>query len=377
MNTSDDDSLGNRMPPSDGNQRETGPAKVLPATPTIFAADSAGAWGGDETQFFFALTPDRVLDCLEQCGLRPTGRVNALNSFENRVYEVEFEKDDDLPFPQSHLHYRKVLKFYRPGRWSEAQILEEHQFLKDLVRAEIPVIAPEEVTPGKTLARTPEGIFFTIFPKRGGRSPDELDEEQCLRVGRLVARIHQVGRQRKPEHRLRLDADTYARAPLEYLLSNHLIPADFRDVYAEKVNAIAALADRYLDPATYQRVHGDCHFNNLLWGSEGAYFLDFDDFCSAPPIQDLWLMQASRDDKNLMIMIEGYEEILSFDRRSLKWIEILRALRIVHYTGWIARRFADPAFPKAFPHFGTSQYWKEEVEDLEKQWQLIRECMSS
>lgn len=337
-------------------------------------------WGSNETQFFFSLTPDKVFDCLEVClkasgiPMIPTGRVSALNSFENRVYEVEFEKEDDSPFPQSHPMYRRILKFYRPGRWSKEQILEEHEFLKDLTDAEIPVIAPEILKNGETLLTTPEGIFYTLFPKRGGRSPDELDLENSLQVGRLVARIHAVGRKRIPKHRVTLNAETYARHSLEYLRKGQFIPAEFEHEYSKVVEKIADFADEVLDPALYQRIHGDCHFGNLLSGREGFFYLDFDDFCFGPPVQDLWLMQSSRESESLNLMLEGYEEILTFNRSTLKWIEILRALRFVHYSGWIARRYDDPAFPKAFPHFGSRDYWREELSDLEKQWQLMKDC---
>ncbi len=335
------------------------------------------AWGSEQTQFFFELTPDRVCSALEERGFLPTGRISALNSFENRVYEVEFEKPDESDLPQSHVSFRKVLKFYRPGRWNEAQILEEHAFLQDLIDAEIPVVAPEKNASGETLYRNADGIFFSIFPKTGGRAPDELDDEQCLRLGRLLARIHVVGKKRPFQHRIALNAVTYGRQPLETLLAGDWIPVQFREPYREIAEKIIDRAEREIDPRSYQRIHGDCHLGNLLWGSNGAFFLDFDDAVMGPAVQDFWLFFRERNDAAFLRILDGYEEILDFDRAQLRWVELLRSLRFIHYTCWIAKRWDDPAFPQAFPQFGTFQYWKEEVEDLEKQWQLLDRSISS
>jgi len=335
---------------------------------------SESSWGSGSTQFFYSITPERVLDAVESAGIRCTGRCLALNSFENRVYDVELETEDGSP-PRHPTQYRRVVKFYRPGRWSKEQILEEHEFLNDLVAQEIPVIAPLTFPEGSTLQQTKEGIYYTLFPKRGGRAPDELDDEMLRRVGRLLGRIHTVGASKKAPHRVHLTPETYGLANLEYLLEKGIIPEDIRPRYERAARGIIDVVTPWFREAEAQgkvhRVHGDCHLGNLLFGGEGAFFLDFDDMVVAPAVQDLWLVLPSRDRQKLELLLEGYEEIRDLDRRTLRLIEPLRALRFIHYTGWVARRWEDPAFPQAFPQFGSVRYWSDETEDLERQWRII------
>lgn len=326
-------------------------------------------WGNSQTQFFFELTPDRVLDAVEKSGLACTGRCFTLNSFENRVYDVELETDDKPKHPTEN---RRIVKFYRPGRWTKEQILEEHEFLLDLKNAEIPVIAPVPFPDGQTLQVTDGGIFYCLFPKVGGRAPEELDGDRLQWVGRLLGRIHQVGSQKKYKHRMSLTPETYGLSNLDYLLQKRLIPAEFEEQYTTVVKKIIEKVTPWFQETTLQRVHGDCHLGNLLWGTESPFFLDFDDSCSAPIMQDLWLLLPDRNRERLEVLLEGYEEIRNFDRSQFKLIEPLRALRFVHYTGWVARRWEDPAFPKAFPQFGTHRYWSDETQDLERQWELIQ-----
>lgn len=327
-------------------------------------------WGDATTKYFFELTPDRVLEAVESAGLLCTGRCQALNSFENRVYDVELETEDGTR-PANLSANRRVAKFYRPGRWTEKQILEEHEFLLDLKNAEIPVIAPLAFPDGTTLKKTSSGILYTLFPKVGGRAPEELTDDQLRWIGRLLARIHQVGAAKKAESRVRLTPDTYGISNLEFLLQKGLIPAEFRTRYEKVVRQICDHIRPWFAETSAHRVHGDCHLGNLLWGNDGPFFLDFDDMCVAPAVQDLWLLLPNRDRALLDVLLEGYEEIREFDRSSLKLIEPLRALRFIHYTGWVARRWEDPAFPLAFPNFGTHRYWNDETEDLERQWSLI------
>jgi Ser/Thr protein kinase RdoA (MazF antagonist) len=328
-----------------------------------------------ETQkgFFFDLTPDRVLEAVESTGLQCTGRCLTLNSFENRVYDVELETEE-----QSELKHlsanRRVVKFYRPGRWTQEQILEEHQFLADLNQAEIPAVAPLPFPDGQTLQQTKSGIWYTIFPKVGGRAPDELSNEQLMRIGRLLGRVHNVGAARKAEHRIRLDTATYGHANLNFLLQGNWIPLEHEKRYRAAVEKICQIAEPWLNATPFQRVHGDCHLGNLLWNNSGSFFLDFDDMVNGPVVQDLWLLLPGRDAEAIRqrdVLLEGYEEFRDFDRSSLKLIEALRALRIVHYTTWIAKRWDDPAFPLAFPKFNTHQYWSSEIDDLEEQLRLI------
>lgn len=332
---------------------------------------SLSGWGNSSTKFFFELTPDRVLDAVETAGIQCTGRCQPLNSFENRVYDVEIEWDGPgKPATPSENH--RVVKFYRPGRWSREQILDEHQFLADLAEREIPAVAPAKFPDGATLKTLDSGIHYCLFPKVGGRAPDELDDEKLKRVGRLLARIHQVGRARSADHRIALTPDTYGIANLDFLLEKGLIPNEFRDRYAAAARAICEMTAPWFKETETQRIHGDCHLGNLLFGSSSAFFVDFDDMVVGPPVQDLWLLLPGRDRQKLEVLLEGYEEIGDFDRSTLKLIEPLRALRFIHYTGWIARRWDDPAFPQAFPHFGSYRYWNDETEDLERQWHRIR-----
>lgn len=332
---------------------------------------SSSSWGDSTTKFFFELTPDRVLDAVETAGIRCTGRCQPLNSFENRVYDVEIEWEGEGKPPNPSAAHR-VVKFYRPGRWTREQILEEHEFLSDLEDAEIPAVGPLKFQDGSTLKTLDSGIHYCLFPKIGGRAPDELDEAGLRRVGRLLARIHAVGRMKSAKARVRLSPDTYGIANLEYLLEKNLIPEEFRARYETAAREICGLTREWFAETRTQRIHGDCHLGNLLFGSSGWFFVDFDDMVVGPPVQDLWLLLPGRDRQKLEVLLEGYEEIGEFDRTSLRLIEPLRALRFIHYTGWIARRWDDPAFPAAFPNFGSYRYWKDETEDLERQWHRIR-----
>ncbi len=341
---------------------------------------------------FFELTPARVLAAVESSGLVCTGRCLTLNSFENRVYDVELESE---VIPEGLLSLvgnegsqgersavsvlkmdRRIVKFYRPGRWTEAQILEEHQFLADLNDAEIPAIAPLPFADGRTLHRM-EGteIYFSIFPKVGGRSPDELSEDQLRRVGRLLARMHNVGAARISKQRLSLTVQNYGLTNLEFLSQGGWIPLEFHARYQTVVREICDRVAPLLSQFAVQRVHGDCHLGNLLWNSSGPFFLDFDDQVNAPPVQDLWLLVSGRDAEAFYqrdVILEGYQEFRDFDRRSLVLIEPLRALRIVNYSAWIAKRWADPVFPRIFPQFQSHSYWSKEVETLEELLQLIQ-----
>jgi Ser/Thr protein kinase RdoA (MazF antagonist) len=336
--------------------------------------NAKGAWGDDKTKFFFELTPDRVLDAVEASGLSCTGRCVALNSFENRVYDVELElaEGEVAATPSAK---QRVVKFYRPGRWSREQILEEHQFLADLREAEVPAIAPLKFQDGTTLHATPSGIWYSVFPKVGGRSPDEFSDEQLLRIGRLLARVHGVGASRPAPHRIRIGPETYGSANLEYLLTKW-VPVEYRGRYEKVVRKIIDVTSPWFKDAPVQRLHGDCHPGNLLHNTEGYFFLDFDDMVQGPPAQDVWLLIPGRDPESLAqreMLLEGYQEMRAFDRTTLRLIEPLRALRFIHYTAWIARRWEDPAFPLAFPEFNSHAYWQDETSDLEEQLRIILE----
>jgi Ser/Thr protein kinase RdoA (MazF antagonist) len=310
------------------------------------------------SNFFFQLTPDVIIQALERSGFEPTGHCMALNSYENRVYDLRLEDG-------SHV----VAKFYRPGRWSKEQILEEHEFLLELKDDEISVCAPLILPDGGTLHEI-EGIYYAIWPRTGGRAGDELPDEDLRKLGRLLARIHNMGAVKKAGHRISLTGETYGLRPLAFLEDNNFLPPAFKTRYADAVKEIVGIYETLSSNVPFQRIHGDCHMGNLLHGNEGWFFLDFDDFLNGPAVQDVWMLVPARDDEGLRqreIFLEAYRTFRDFDTSWLKLIEPLRALRYINYAAWIAKRWDDPAFPPAFPHFGTLKYWEEQTSDLEDQ----------
>jgi Ser/Thr protein kinase RdoA (MazF antagonist) len=317
----------------------------------------------ETTGLFLSLTPEKVLAAVEAGGLRCNPVCYPLNSFENRVYEVELAD-----------RTRVVAKFYRPGRWSEEQILEEHQFLDDLAAEELPVCTMRTFPGGGTL-RQIEGIHYSLSDRRGGRAPDELDDAAARRLGMLVGRMHNVAVRRPAEHRLHLNADTYIRDNVDWLAERDVLPRHIRNRYFDTAFAIADLADRMMERVPVHRLHGDLHLGNVLNRDGVLRVLDFDDMVVGPAVQDLWLALPGRDDWTLRqreVFLEGYEQLRAFDRTTLSLIEPLRGLRIVHYATWLARRWHDPAFPAAWPQFGTPDYWDRETEDLVEQLAVIR-----
>lgn len=311
------------------------------------------------TDSFLGLGPERVLDAVEAAGLRTNPVCYPLNSFENRVYEVELADRS-----------RVVAKFYRPGRWSAEQILEEHRFLAELDAAEIPVTPMRPFPDGTTLHEI-DGIFYALADRRGGRAPDELDDALVARLGMLVARIHNVGAERDAPSRWRLGADRYVREPLDWLLEHGTLPAAVEARFTDAALAIAERADRLLAGAAVQRLHGDLHLGNVLLRDGELRVLDFDDMVIGPPVQDLWLALPGRDAETLRqreIFVEAYERLRVFDHASLRLVEVLRGMRMVHFAGWLARRYDnDPSFHAAWPDFGTPDRWEREAIDLEEQ----------
>jgi Ser/Thr protein kinase RdoA (MazF antagonist) len=328
-----------------------------------------------ETEYFFKLSPAHILDAVEELGFRCTGRCLPLNSLENRVYEVEIEVDDPEKLASPSDRFR-IVKFYRPGRWSEEQILEEHTFLKNLKDADIPVVPPVPLADGRTLTRLADvGLWYTVFPKQRGRAPDEMNFEQAERLGRLMARVHNIGAAGKAEHRLRLTPDVYGLQNLHFLLEQNALPIEVRPYYKQVVEEICAITSPWFAEAEAQRIHGDCHIGNILWGPEGPFLVDFDDMLIGPCVQDLWLILPARDEESRLlfqILVDSYEEMRRFDRNTLKLVEPLRALRFIRFSAWIAKRWEDPAFPPIFTRFGTPQYWQEQLADLRHQLETIR-----
>jgi Ser/Thr protein kinase RdoA (MazF antagonist) len=310
------------------------------------------------TDFFFRLTPDWVLRAVEAGGFLPTGHCSALTCLENRVYDVRLEDGSFV-----------VAKFYRPGRWSREAILDEHRFLADLRDAEISVCAPLPFRDGETLHEV-EGIHYAVWRRTGGRSPDEFRDEEVELLGRLLARIHNVGAAGDAPKRLRLDSETGALAPLRLLEERGFLPRECARRYRKAVEEVAALYDAWSEGVPLQRIHGDCHVGNLLHGAEGWFFLDFDDFVVGPAVHDVWMLLPGRDaeaHRQRELLIAAYRQFRDFEPRWMRLVEPLRAFRFVSYPAWIARRWEDPAFPAAFPHFGTAQDWESETQDLEEQ----------
>ena len=328
---------------------------------------------------FAALTPDAVLDALASVGLYGDGRLMALSSYENRVYQVSLEDGQ-----------RVVAKFYRPERWSHAQILEEHAFAAELTAAEVPAVGPLELN-GTTL-HTHGGFAFSVSPWRGGRGP-ELDDFEVLEwIGRFLARIHTVGAAKPFAHRPALNVQTFGTEPRDWLLAHEIIPLDMQSAWqgacenALKLIASSALSTSDggqfgLNQARQIRLHGDCHPGNILWTptdqpSGGPHFVDLDDARTGPAVQDLWMLLSgdrSQRTQQLSALLEGYEQFRSFDRRELALIEPLRTLRLIHYSAWLARRWQDPVFPVNFPWFGSSDYWRGQVDMLHEQIEAMGE----
>ncbi|MCX6119548.1 MAG: serine/threonine protein kinase [Proteobacteria bacterium] len=333
-------------------------------------------WGNTPTKFFFNLTPDLILNAVERLGYRCTGRCLTLNSMENRVYDVELDLDDST-LPKNSPERFVIVKFYRPGRWTKEQIQDEHDFLTDLVSNDIPVVAPIANAQLTTLHYDEVlDLFYTLFPKIGGRSPDELDDEMCERVGRLLARMHGIGSTRIAKNRIKVNPQTYGLDNLKWLIDSNTLPSEHRDRYQKVVESICNKTDSWFSQAKQQRIHGDCHLGNLLWGAHGFFWVDFDDMVIGPPVQDLWLLVPGRDEyaqRKMRSVLRGYEMMAPFDRKTLRLIEPLRALRFVHFAAWIGKRWEDPSFPKGFPQFATSRWWQEQIRDLEEELSLIDE----
>jgi Ser/Thr protein kinase RdoA (MazF antagonist) len=319
---------------------------------------------------YAGLTPDTVLDALASAGLHGDGRLLALNSYENRVYQIWL----DEPTQEAE---SVVAKFYRPARWTNAQILEEHRFTIELAEREIPVVAPLALD-GRTLHES-EGFRLAVYPRRGGRTPELEDRETLEWMGRFIGRIHAAGALRPFTERPSLTIETFGHEPRRWLLEHDFIPADLIDAWKSTADLALSGVSRCYERAgevRALRLHGDCHAGNVLWTDEGPHFVDFDDCRSGPAIQDLWMLlsgdRASMT-RQLSDVLAGYEDFREFDPRELHLLEALRTLRLIHYCAWLARRWDDPAFPAAFPWFNTQRYWQDRVLELKEQIALMDE----
>lgn len=319
-----------------------------------------------DTLPYSALTPDVVLNALDSLGLRCDGRLLALNSYENRVYQVGMEDGPPL-----------VAKFYRPARWSDAAIGEEHAFVNLLAEREIPVV-PALAFETRTLHAF-EGFRFAVFPRQGGRAPELEDHDTLEWMGRFLGRIHAVGAIEPFRERPTLDIASFGEQPRAYLLEQGFIPVDLVEAY-RSVTDLALQGIRHCferaGKVRHLRLHGDCHAGNVLWTEQGPHFVDFDDSRMGPAIQDLWMLLSgdrATMSQQLADVLAGYEDFFEFDPRELHLVEALRTLRLIHYSAWLARRWDDPAFPAAFPWFNTQRYWQDRVLELREQVALMEE----
>ena len=318
---------------------------------------------------FAQLTPDLIIDAIESQGYLSDGRFIALNSYENRVYQVGI--DEATPI---------IAKFYRPERWSDEQILEDHLFSWQLADQELPVVPPMRNAKNETLFAY-QGFRFALYERKGGHAPELSNLDHLYTLGRLLGRMHAVGAIEPFQHRPTLDLAGFGTQSFE-LISQHHIPASLKLAYTSLGEDLLKLMQQKLDTYVQQgpidliRVHGDCHPGNILWRDDHAHFVDLDDARMAPAIQDIWmLMSGDRQEQTILLqeLLEGYEEFYDFDMRQLQLIEIYRTLRIMHHAAWIAKRWSDPAFPIAFSWFNSERYWSEHILTLREQFAALQE----
>ena len=327
------------------------------------------------THPYESLTPDAVLNAVDGvlaslpdlADARTDGRQLALNSYENRVYQVGLEQGPPL-----------IAKFYRPGRWSQAAIQEEHDYSTALAQLEIPAVAPLRDAADTSLFEY-AGFYFALYPRRGGRTLDLEDPDNLLWLGRLLGRIHAVGAARPFAHRPTLDIDSFGWESYRYVMATDFIPRDLHAAYSTLVEDVlqqVAAGFARAGDITGLRLHGDCHPGNILWTDQGPHFVDFDDARMGPAVQDLWMLLSG--DRRQMTgqldeILAGYSEFMDFNPRELHLIEPLRTLRMIHYSAWLARRWDDPSFPMHFPWFGESRYWEEQILALREQAAMMNE----
>lgn len=316
---------------------------------------------------YATLTPELILDAVDKLGFVTDGRLLALNSYENRVYQIGLETQPPI-----------IVKFYRPERWSDESILDEHRFIKQLHALEIPAVAPLEPEQGQTLYRF-KGFRYTLFPRASGHAP-ELDNEEHLRwLGRFLGRIHEAGRQLPLEHRPVLNFEQFGFNNMNYLIDHQFIPDYLGPAYESVAKEALTLASDFFKPfanSSALTLHGDCHPGNILWSQEGPVFVDFDDCLRGPVMQDIWMLLSGSPNemlRQLDVLMEGYTLFSTFDHRQVQLIEPLRTLRLVHYSAWIAKRWHDPAFPLAFPWFNQGQYWESHINALREQVGIMQE----
>lgn len=313
---------------------------------------------------FDQLNPDFIIDAVESTGYRSDARILELNSYENRVYQIGIEDGEPL-----------IAKFYRPGRWSLDQIHEEHTFTIELADHGLSVVAPLKLADGSSSFHY-EGFEIALFPRRGGRAP-AVDDLDCLEVlGRFIARLHNVGAVGRFEFRPAISAADYGWSSRQWLLEHNFLPPELIEAYASVTENLLQIVDGVFSEVPYKslRLHADCHMGNVLWREEQPHFVDFDDARTGPAIQDLWMLLSGDDEFRSIQMsriLKGYRDFRDFDTSELRLIEPLRTLRMMHHAAWIARRWDDPAFPRAFPYYNTQRYWSDHILEMREQWAAI------
>lgn len=324
---------------------------------------------------FDHLLPDQIFGTAEDQGLRPTGVLFPLNSYENRVYEIGIE-DEETGKPTA-----IVAKYYRPGRWSEETIAEEHRFVAALAEAEIPVVAhlplKKHLARTPTLAKTADGIFYAFFPKFRGREHAEITDDDRKWLGRQLARMHNIGASFEAPHRMRLTTETYGRNSLAFILTQEFLPPDLKQsIEAHLQKALDLTEPHFHRDWKPILVHGDCHPGNILWNKDGPHLLDFDDMVVAPAVQDVWMLFNGTEDEKRgqkKVFLEGYEVFRPFDEASLVLSEPLRTLRLIRYAAWVGQRYEEPAFQRAFPYYRERRYWEEYLQGIKEQISLLQE----
>lgn len=310
-----------------------------------------------------ALTPDAVLDAMESIGMEPTGGLTALNSYENRVYQIALEDGSFV-----------ITKFYRPNRWSDAAITEEHTFTQGLFDAELSVVPPLRIDGTSVFHH--RDFRFAVFPRQGGHPPNLENEDDLEVLARSIARLHAFGSSQPFEHRVNLNVERFGQNSRDFLLQNQFLPLEMEAAYSSITEQLLERITPLMADTALTPIHGDCHMGNILWRDGTPHFVDFDDCMSGPPIQDLWMLlsgERSNQTLQLNLILDAYGDFHDFDTASLNLIEPLRTLRIMYHAAWIARRWQDPAFPMAFPTFDSVNYWSNHVLALREQLALLEE----
>ncbi len=323
----------------------------------------------EENADFYSLDPDTILRTVEAaCGKSMSAVCRPYASYINRVYELQTNSGESI-----------VAKFYRPGRWTREALQDEHDLLQELSEGELPIIAPQPLSDGSTLGGEDE-MYFALFPKMGGRTCDELSDDNWLEIGRLVGRVHQIGASRSANSRVSWSPDTVTKEHVKYILQGKFVPDSLKEDYERVAWEFIELAEPMFEDVSLQRIHGDFHFANLIYRpGESFFMIDFDDMAMGPAIQDLWMLLPGRGSevrREINLFAEGYETFRSFPYSQIKLIEVLRGMRYIHFCVWCAHQVQDSSFLESNPNWGTQEYWRQEIQDLQTQIRSVHSELS-